>query len=347
MKYTTRAKQKRWPRRLTVVLLVTIALIVGATLYARQMYYRNLEPVNNIQTTKLVVVKEGSSLDEIAKQLQDAKLIRSAWAFKLYVSSKQARSNLQAGTYALAPSLSTQEIVIKLTNGNIAVDTVTILPGQRIDQIRAALINDGFSPSDVDAALDPAAYATNPALVDKPEGANLEGYLFPDSFQKTSSTTASSVVERSLAGMQNALTPDLRASFAAQGLSTYQAIILASIVEKEVSKPSDQAQVAQVFLSRLKQDIALGSDVTAFYGSIMAGKEPSVSYDSPYNTRLHKGLPPTPISNVDISALNAVAHPSNTDWLYFVSGDDGTLYFSKTLEEHEALTQQYCHKLCE
>jgi UPF0755 protein len=347
MKYTTRTRQKRWPRRLTIVFLVTLAVTVGATLYARQVYYKNLEPVSSIQTTKLIVVKEGASLEEIAQQLQDAELIRSAWAFKLYVSSKQARSNLQAGTYALAPSLSTQEIVIKLSSGNIAVDTVTILPGQRVDQIRAALINDGFSPNEVDAALNPATYATNPALVDKPESANLEGYLFPDSFQKTSTTTASSVVERSLAGMQNALTPQLRAAFAQQGLSTYQAIILASIVEKEVSNAEDQAQVAQVFLSRLRQDISLGSDPTAFYGAVMAGKEPSVNYDSPYNTRLHKGLPPTPISNVGLSSLNAVAHPADTDWLFFVSGDDGTTHFSKTLEEHEALTKQYCHKLCE
>jgi UPF0755 protein len=92
--------------------------------------------------------------------------------------------------------------------------------------------------------------------------------------------------------------------------------------------------------------MALGSDVTAYYGSILAGKTPSIHYDTPYNTLLHTGLPPGPISNVSDSSLDAVANPVPTDWLYFVAGDDGTTHFSKTLEEHEALTQQYCHKLC-
>jgi len=90
----------------------------------------------------------------------------------------------------------------------------------------------------------------------------------------------------------------------------------------------------------------LGSDVTAYYGSVAAGQKPSLTYDSPYNTLQHKGLPPGPISNVSQSSLNAVANPSNTDWLYFVAGDDGNTYFSHTIEEHEALTKQYCHKLC-
>jgi len=92
--------------------------------------------------------------------------------------------------------------------------------------------------------------------------------------------------------------------------------------------------------------MSLGSDVTARYGSILAGREPSLTYDSPYNTLLHKGLPPTPISNVSASSLNAVAYPANTDWLFFVAGDDGVTHFSKTLDEHEALAKQYCHKLC-
>jgi UPF0755 protein len=146
--------------------------------------------------------------------------------------------------------------------------------------------------------------------------------------------------------MAKYLTPSVRSAFAAQGLSAYQGIILASIVEKEVSKPSDRAQVAQVFLSRLKQDMMLGSDVTAYYGAIVAGKEPSVTYDSAYNTRIHKGLPAGPISNVSENSLQAIASPAGTDWLYFVAGDDGNTYFSKTLEEHEALTQQHCHALC-
>ena len=118
------------------------------------------------------------------------------------------------------------------------------------------------------------------------------------------------------------------------------------MVEKEASKLSDRQKVAQVFLLRLQKSMSLGSDPTAFYGAIIAGQKATVTYDSPYNTLLYKGLPPTPISNVSKASLEAVAHPAQTDWLYFVAGDDGTVHYSRTLAEHEALADQYCHKLC-
>jgi len=128
-------------------------------------------------------------------------------------------------------------------------------------------------------------------------------------------------------------------------------MVLASILEKEVSNANDRAQAAQVFLTRLHNGTTLGSDVTAIYGAIAAGKTTltqgaMLAYDSPYNTLQHPGLPPTPISSISVSSLNAAAHPANTNWLYFVSGDDGKTYFSTTLEEHNQQTAQYCHKLC-
>jgi UPF0755 protein len=347
MRYTAQPKQRRWPRRLTIVLVVIIALIVGTTITVRQVYYEKLHPVNSSQTTPvLFTVKSGASLDQIAEQLQQQSLIRSAWAFKLYVSSKQVRSDLQAGTYSLARSQTVAQIVAQLTHGKVATNSVTILPGQRLDQIKTSLINQGFAEADVKQALDAAQYTGNSALVDKPADAGLEGYIFPDTFEKDSNTTAQQIVNQSLALMQKQLTPDVRASFAKHGLSTYQALILASIVEKEASGAADRQKIAQVFLLRLQQGMTLGSDVTAFYGSALAGHGNDVNYDTAYNTRLHKGLPPTPISNVSASSLAAVANPSDTDWLYFVAGDDGTVHYSRTLEDHDALVKQYCHKLC-
>jgi UPF0755 protein len=347
MKYTAQTpRTRRWPRRLTFVLVIGIVLTLIVTIAVRQIYDRNLEPVSDNMTTQLVTVDEGSSVDTIAKDLEQKQLIRSAWAFKLYVSTQQVRGDLQAGTYALAPSQSVAQIVAQLTHGKVATNMVTILPGQRIDQVRKSLVNDGFSEADVDAALEPSQYASNPALVDKPAAASLEGYLYPDTFEKTGNTTAKDIVKQSLAAMEKQLSPERRAQFAKQGISTYQAIILASMVEKEASKQADRKQVAQTFLLRIKKDMSLGSDPTAFYGAAINGQPASVTYDTPYNTLLHKGLPPTPISNVSAGSLQAVASPSATDWVYFVAGDDGTVHFSRTLEEHEALIDQYCHKLC-
>lgn len=346
MKYTNRPPRRRWPRRLLVIFIVVAIVVVGATAVIRYVYDQNLKPVNSSQSVQTITVSQGMTDGQIGELLERKGLIRSAWAFKLYVSSKEVRNELQAGTYQFAPSQSVAEIVSQLTHGKIVTDLVTILPGQRIDQVRKRLLQDGFSESDVNNALNPVNYADNPALVDKPKGASLEGYLYPDSFARTADTSASTIVAASLKEMDKHLTPDVRAAISQQGLSTYQGIILASIVEKEVSNSTDRPQVAQVFLKRLRLGMGLQSDATAHYGAILDGQTPSTRYQSPYNTYFIRGLPPTPISNVDANALAAVAHPANTDWLYFVSGDDGQTYFSKTLAEHQANVTQHCKKLC-
>lgn len=344
--YQTRQPRRRWPRRVLWVIAIIVVLLVLATVGVRTMYNQNLKAVSNSSQAVTVTIGEGLSSKAIAAKLKKLGLIRSTWAFQWYISTKEVRDALQAGTYSLRPDQTTPQIVGVLTHGKIATNLITILPAQRLGQIRTAFESAGYTKAEIDEALNPAEYVGNPALVDKPAGASLEGYLYPDSFQKDSGTSLKTIVSESMAEMNKRLTPDIRAAFAAQGLSTYQGIILASIVEQEVSNASDRAQAAQVFLTRLRTGISLGSDVTAFYGALLAGQKPSVTYDSPYNTRLHTGLPPTPISNVSASSLAAVAHPAATNWLFFVSGDDGKTYFSQNLQQHEQQVQLYCHKLC-
>jgi len=342
-----RSAKPRKPFRRIIGLIVILAVIIGGgILLARHAYTDGLKPVNANSKSQVVDILPGSSSSAIAKQLAKAHLIRSAWAFELYVHSKELGSSLQAGTYAFSPSESTQAIIKTLTRGSVTTNLVTILPGRRLDQVRADLINDGFKPAAVDKALDPAQYADLPALAYKPAANNLEGLLYPDSFEKTATTDPSVIIRESLVEMGQHLTPTLQAAFASENLTTYQGLVLASMVEKEVSKPGDRTQAAQVFINRYKSGTTLGSDVTAFYGAIIAGKTPSVAYDSAYNTRLHPGLPPTPISSVSDSSLQAVAYPAHTNWVYFVAGDDGTTYFSTTQQEHDDQVAKYCHKLC-
>lgn len=348
-KYQLYTGSKHWPRWLRWLLLglgVLCVLFVITVAIGAVLYHNGLKPVGKDANAVTVTINSGETVKDIAGQLKKTDLIRSGWVFEYYARFHHVSQYLQAGTYELNQTQSVPVIVAQLTHGKVAVSLVTILPGQRLDQIRQSLIDQGYSASEVDAALDPTQYENDPLFAGKPAGNNLEGYLYPDSFQRSAGTTVKSIIERSLAEFQQHLTPDIKASFANEGLTTYQGIILASIVEKEAVTPSDRAQAAQVFIKRLKMGMALGSDVTAFYGSILAGQGQSVLYDTPYNTRLHTGLPPTPISNVTDSSLNAVAHPASTDWLFFVAGDDGTVHFSKTQQEHEALIRQYCHVLC-
>lgn len=345
--YSLYARARQWPKRILYTALILLLVIVGSVIFIRRMYDENLKPVSSSTEQKVFIVRSGASVNEIGESLRKDGLIRQVWAFERYVRNENLGSKLQAGTYRLSPSQSVQTIAALMAEGKVAVDLLTILPGQRIDQVKDAFIKSKFDPGAVDAALNPANYGDSPALADKPASATLEGFLYPDSYQKDASTDPSVIIRASLKEMENRLTPGMRAAFAGQGLSVYQAVTLASVVEMEVSNAADRAQVAQVFLDRLKNDIALESDATAIYGAVLAGqKKPSVRFESVYNTYSHKGLPPGPISNVTESSLQAVAKPAATNWMYFVAGDDGKTYFSKTLAEHEALTAEHCRKLC-
>lgn len=345
--YSIGIKRRHWPRRVVALVLTLIVLAVAGGVGVQRWYAVNLEPVSSSTAKKYITITEGTTLSVIAVQLKNAGLIRSDQAFTWYVSVHNERDKLKAGTYNLTPNMSTPQIAETIVDGKVATDLVTILPAQRLDQIRQAFIKSGFKATDVDAALEPTQYRSDyPALADNPPSASLEGFLYPDSFQKTATTSPRTIIEESLTEMQDHLTPDIRTGFAARGLTVYQGVTLASIVEQEVSSQDDRNQVAQVFLKRLSIDMPLGSDVTAYYGAVHDGLAPSLSYDSPYNTRLHKGLPPGPISNVSASSLQAVAHPASTDWLYFVAGDDGLTHFAKTEAEHNDNVSKYCQKLC-
>lgn len=344
--------KKKWlsltkkTRIIAVLVIVMVTTILVASVFVRQMYDRALQPVSNSQNIVLVDIPSGSSVQEIANNLQDKGLIREAWAFEWYVRNNPLQDDLKAGTYALRPSQDVSEIVEILARGVVATDLVTIVPGARIDQVRSALINSGFKPDEVEAALDPAQYAGHPALVDKPVEASLEGYLYPESFQKTSQTTPQDIIKASLDEMNKRLTPEWRAAVVRQGLSVHEAITLASVVEQEVSNPTDRPIVAQVFLKRLRDGKPLESDVTVLYGAIKDGKKPSLQYDSAYNTFTNNGLPVGPISNVSEGSLAAVANPAATQYVFFVAGDDGKTYFATTFEEHQTNVDKYCKTLC-
>jgi UPF0755 protein len=342
-------KRRRFgiPWRVIWILGALIVIAIAGVLITHHIYNNDLKAVGVSQKSQVFTVNSGSSVKEISDDLEKAHLIRSAWAFQLYVHSKELSSKLQAGTYAFSPSDDTPTIVSILTKGRVSTELVTIYPGERIDQIRTALINYGFKPADVDSALNPAQYANLPVMAFKPPNVNtLEGLLWPDSWQKDATSPPSDIITQSLQEMGQHLTPDVQAAFAAQNLNVYKGLILTSIVLQEVNNPTDQAQAAQVFLSRLKGNINLDSDATASYGAIEDGKTPSNKYDSPYNTYLHKGLPPTPISTINLSSLSGTTHPANTNWLFFVTGDNGTTYFSTNAQDQQTNTQKYCHKLC-
>lgn len=229
----------------------------------------------------------------------------------------------------------------------------TIKPGETLADIREHLIEVGYSATEIDAAL--AADYDFDFLAERPEGASLEGYLFGETQQFYEDTPVTEVIEFYLTEMQEAITEnDLEAKFADQGLTLHEGITLASVVQKESPTP-EMPTVAQVFLTRLYAGIPLGSDVTVSYAldeldperDSHSDNQSALGVDSCYNTRLYAGLPCGPISNPGLEALLAVAEPADTEYLYFLTGDDGLMYYSYTEEEHNENAALHCQDLCQ
>ena len=336
------------PQRRTIIIVAAVILLLGSGVIGLRTWYEsNLKPVSSVTTSQYFTVTSGTGLHEIAVKLKNAGLIRNSRVFETYVRSNELHDKLQAGTYSFGPNMSVSQIAQKMVDGDVAKNLLTILPQKRLDEIRQAFTKAGYAKSEIDSAFNPANYRSHPALASLPAGASLEGYLYPDSFQRQADTPATTIIRQSLDEMGKHLTQDIINGFAAHSLNVYQGITLASIVAQETDNPAYQPTVAQVLLLRLARGMLLQADVTSFYATAVASQPKSLSVDSPYNTHLNVGLPPGPISNMTADALKAVAYPAGSDYLYFVAGDDERIYFSRTQTEHEEATAKYCQKKCQ
>lgn len=339
-------KSHRKPSKKKKALSVIVLAFLFLVGFVLGVGYWLAGPLDDNASPRSFVVKSGESPSIIGSHLEQQKFIRSQLAFTIYVRATGANSKLRAGTYRLSSNQSMKDIVEHLLKGNDEVYNVTIPPGLTLKQladpaVKNSFAEQGFSDTEIQQAF--AATYQSPLLVGRPDGATLEGYIYPETFQIRNGDSLNVVIEKSLAEMYKKIENDkLLDKFAEKGLSLHQAVILASIVQEETSVPSVQAQVAQVFLKRLGIGMSLGSDVTFVYAANQLGVPAVPGLDSPYNTRIHAGLPPGPIANFNYSALKAVADPASGDFLYFVAGDDGQVHFANTNEEHEANTARYC-----
>jgi UPF0755 protein len=324
------------------VLFCILAAVIAAYIW----YTQALLPVNASDQSKVrIEIASGSSPDIIGKTLESKKLIKSQLAFDIYTRLSGTRSRLQAGTYSLSPSETTAAIVAHLVSGKVDQYNLTFLPGATLQENKKVLVGAGFKDTDIDAAF--AKSYDHPLFTDKPEGADLEGYIYGETYTFDSSATLESILKTTFDHYYDVVKEDgLIDGFKKQGLNLYEGITLASIVQREVPTSTDQKQVAQVFFKRLSTGMQLGSDVTYQYAAKKLGVAPTPELDSPYNTRKYTGLPPGPIATPGRSALDAVANPASGDFLYFLSGDDDKTYFARTSDEHEANIRDHCQVKC-
>ena len=338
-----------------IAIIVILGLIaIGGFLWAQSMLSPVMSDCGTACEEVQFVVADGESKTIIADNLEQSGLIKNSFVFKTYMQLFKPDVNLKSGIYMLNKGLTADDIIDKLAKGADDENTFmfTILPGENIYSIKQKLLKLNYSSSEIDAAF--SANYDYEFLNERPSGATLEGYLYGETHEFFKDATVKDILDKYLAGMAEVISENgLRAKYKAQGLSLFEGITLASIVQKEAHSP-DQPTVAQVFLSRLSMGIPLGSDVTVSYAldtidpdrQTYQDNQAALTVDSCYNTRVRAGLPCGPISNPGLSALLAVANPSDTSYLYFLTGDDGLMYYSYTETEHNQNIYSHCQELC-
>lgn len=341
------SKPKR--RGLKVVIMSVLTLLVIGIVCAAAAYFwyeGELKPVSMASSQKVrVTIKPGTTPEEIANLLKQRNLIHSTAGFDWYTRLTGTSNILQAGTYSLSQNMSLPDIIAHLKSGKTDTFRITFLPGATIADDKKVLVKAGYTQNEVDAAFEKTYQ--HPLLATKPASADLEGYLYGETYEFASSTSVENILERAFDEMYKVVQANnLVAKYKKHNLSLYQGITLASIVQREVHGSTDQKLVAGIFYNRLKDGTSLGSDVTYQYIADKTGQTRSPDIDSPYNTRKYPGLPPGPIANPGEAALLAVGEPTTSDYLFFLSGDDDKTYYGRTLSEHERNVQQHCQQKC-
>lgn len=335
----------------------------------------NEKEANSVCEYQTIEISAGESVKEIANNLKQADLIRNPQAFELYARINNLHAKLKTGKYSFRKTMSARAIAKQLVNGVVSSDVfnLTILPGTNLlgdkGKSQTGIIHQfrtlGYSEEEINQAL--TKHYDNPVLKglyadenklsnpDIPAKLALEGYLYGETYQFYNHEKLENVITTILNQFNDVVVSNqLEEKFKARGLSLREGITLASIIQKEANT-EDMPGVSMVFQNRLKQGIALGSDVTATYAADITGIDRAnatnadiLAVNSLYNTRKFPGLPPGPIAVPSKAALLAVAEPdsSKASMLYFLTGDDGLMYYSSTDAEHNQKIRDHCQKLC-
>ena len=298
-------------------------------------------PTEQHPPSKVVVIPDGSTFQHVATQLEREGLIRSGMYFVYFGKSQSADRKVHAGEYELNPGMTPGEILTMLLNGHVLLHSLTIPEGLTIVQIAELASQDGFADRAEFLRL-----AKDRTFVESLgiKAETLEGYLYPDTYKFPRGIKTREVLVAMVEQLQQVVGPDLLARMQELHMTMHEVLTLASVIEKETASGSERPEISAVFHNRLKKHIPLQSDPTVIYGlPSFDGNlhKKDLSSLSPYNTYRVQGLPPGPIANPGIQAIRATLYPSNSQFLYFVSRNDGTHHFSATLIEHNKAVEKY------
>ncbi len=329
-------KQLFWLIVLTIILLA-ISLAHYATTSLR------LQP-----TSQDVVVEPKSSVRSVANQLVKQGVLTEPWRFIILAGILHKGSHLQAGSYTLNKNITPYQLLLSINNGKVTQGGITFIEGYTFSQMRERLAKNEALKHTINKLSDSEVMA----LVDE-NAAHPEGLFFPDTYYFDRNTEDIVILKRAYIAMQNKLAKAW-AEKASKGVNgapalpyknSYEALIMASIIEKETGKAIERPLIAGVFLNRLRFGMRLQTDPTVIYGlgNHFDGnlRRVDLTTDNIYNTYTRSGLPPTPIAMPGMASIEAALHPTSTQALYFVGKGDGTHAFSTTLDEHNRAVVKY------
>jgi UPF0755 protein len=321
-----------------VAVLFALILASGAALLEWDWH----RPYQASAEEKLITIPKGMRAGQVMEMLIREGVVRNRVSLKIAFSLFGKPRELKAGTYRFDKPLTPLEVIEMLNRGEVVYTKVTIPEGLRIEEGARLLAEAGLGREKGFLEV-----ASQPDLVKDldPQAGSLEGYLFPDTYLVDPGHSERGVVNAMVKNFRTWWA--VRAPDVPEGLTLHQVVTLASLVEKETGAPEERGLIAGVFFNRLRLGMPLQTDPSIIYGEIQAGRyrgfltREDWTFASPYNTYLHVGLPPGPICSPGRAALEAVLRPISSNYLYFVSRNDGTHAFSRTLAEHNAAVQHY------
>ena len=319
-----------------------IAVIFIVTLVSICLdYKRFLDTPLNINTSLIFTIDSGSSFKDLNKKLKSYHILDKPYYFEFYARYSGYAKKIQSGEYQLSPGLTPIKIINIFVSGDVIQHSITLLEGWTIKDIKKEISSNTVLIKNL------TDYSSDSLLKKiKITESNVEGLFFPDTYYFTKGASDIELLQRAYRRGKAILEKEWESRDA--GLpykNDYDALIMASIIEKETALASERAMIAGVFVRRLKNNMKLQTDPTVIYamgikydGNI---RKKDLRIDSPYNTYRYNGLPPTPMALAGREAIHAALHPENDDTLYFVSKKDGSHYFSKTLYEHNKAVKKY------
>jgi len=327
------------------LVLLFLLVVVGAGLAAAVFYLRAQQPYRGYTgTEQFVEIPSGASSRAIGESLVAGGVIRDLQTYRIILWLSGQGRHLKAGEYRFDRAMTPLEVIDKIARGDAFVESLTFPEGLTMAEMAKIFESHGLGQAS--AFLDAARDASLIRALD-PAAKDLEGYLFPETYVVPRKTDAPKLVRLMVERFAHVFTAELRTAASARQLSLRQAVTLASIVEKETAKAEERPLVAAVYTTRLRIGMPLQCDPTVIYALQRAGsytgnlRHDDLAFDSPYNTYRYAGLPPGPIASPGRASLEAAVHPADADFLYFVSRNDGSHVFAKTLDEHNRNVQKY------